>query len=199
MKKIIFLTFFVLLISCSKEKNVVDGIAEDVKHYTVGGMTIGDSLLDYMSEEKIKENVVHVYPDKKFIVSVYKRFPKNYDAIGAAYKSNDKTYKIYDVQGRIEFNKNIEGCYKKQNEIEKKLSTIFQKDKIQKLGIESHNKDNGSTYKQTRFFMESGDAATVACYHFPRGDYGDHLKINIISVEFQNYLINLKKEKEKNN
>ena len=29
-KKIIFLTFFVLLISCSKEKNVVDGIVEDL-------------------------------------------------------------------------------------------------------------------------------------------------------------------------
>jgi hypothetical protein len=200
MKKIIFLTFFVLLISCSKEKNVVDSIFEDIKNYTVqewsfGGMIIGGSLLDYMSEEKIKENIVHIFPDKQFTISVYKRSPKIYDAIGAAYKSNDKTYKIYNIQARIEFEKNIKGCYKKQNEIEKKISTIFQKDRIKKFGIESHNKDNGSTYKQIQFLMENGEALTVSCYHYPRGDYGDHLQITVVLKEFQNYLINLKKNR----
>ena len=45
--------------------------ADDIRDFQIEGVSIGDSLLDYMSEEEIKENnVVHVYPDKKFTVSV---------------------------------------------------------------------------------------------------------------------------------
>ena len=38
--------------------------------------------------------------------------------------------------------------------------------------------------------MENGEALTVSCYHYPRGDYGDHLQITVVLKEFQNYLIN---------
>ena len=92
--------------------------ADDIRDFQIEGMTIGDSLLDYMSEEEIKENVVYVYPDKKFTVSVYKRSTEMYDfGVGSEYKSNDKTYKIHGVQGRISFANNIEGCYEKQDEV----------------------------------------------------------------------------------
>ena len=100
--------------------------ADDIQDFEIEGMTIGNSLLDYMSEEEIKENVVHVYSDKKFTVSLYKKSTEIYDwGVGGEYKSNDKTYKIHGVQGLIDFPNNIEGCYKKQDEIEKEISSLF--------------------------------------------------------------------------
>ena len=37
--------------------------ADDISDFEIEGISIGDSLLDYMSEEEIKENVVFVYED----------------------------------------------------------------------------------------------------------------------------------------
>ena len=105
--------------------------ADDIRDFEIEGVTIGDSLLDYMSEEEIKENVVYVYPDKKFTVSVYKKSSEMYDlGVGIEYKSNDQTYKIYGVTGNINFDNNIEGCYEKYDEIEKEISSMFKKNKI---------------------------------------------------------------------
>ena len=101
--------------------------ADDIRDFQIEGMTIGDSLLDYMSEEEIKENVGYVYPDKKFTVSINKS-SKIYDEVGIEYKSKDKKYKIHGVQGRVSF-MNIEDCYEKQDEIEKEISSMFTESK----------------------------------------------------------------------
>ena len=82
-----------------------------------------------MTEEEIKENVVYVYPDKKFTVLVYKKSSEIYDlGVGIEYKSNDQTYKIYGVQGRVNFENDIEGCYKKQDEIALAIQDLFDND-----------------------------------------------------------------------
>ena len=47
--------------------------ADDISEYQIEGISIGDSLLDYMSEEEIKENVGFVYEDKKFTISEYNK------------------------------------------------------------------------------------------------------------------------------
>ena len=127
MKKLSLYIFLVLMWS-----NV--GFADDISDFEIEGISIGDSLLDYMSEEEIKENVVTVYPDKKFTILFYKKSTEIYDwGVGVTYKSNDKKYKIHGVQGRASF-ENIEGCYEKQEEIEKEISLIFDKGKKKKLG-----------------------------------------------------------------
>ena len=108
--------------------------ADDIQDFEIERVTIGDSLLDYMSEEEIKESVVSVYPDKKFTISVYKKSTEIYDSgVGSTYKSKDKKYKIYGVQGRVSF-MNIEDCYEKQDEIEKQISSMFEEIK-KKVGV----------------------------------------------------------------
>ena len=39
--------------------------ADDIRDFQIEGISIGGSLLDYMSEEEIKENVAYIYPKKK--------------------------------------------------------------------------------------------------------------------------------------
>jgi hypothetical protein len=67
--------------------------AADIRDFQIEGMSIGDSLLDYMSEEAINENISFAYEDKKFTISMYKKSTEIYDqGIGITYKSNDKTF-----------------------------------------------------------------------------------------------------------
>jgi hypothetical protein len=136
--------------------------ADDIQDFEIEGITIGNSLLDYMSEEEIKENVGYVYPDKKFTVSVYKKSTEIYNwGVGSEYKSNDKTYKIHGVQGRIGFVNNIEGCYEKQDEIEKEISSMFDQTKKKDWGIlKLHLKGTaaeGSTYRPITYDFNNGN------------------------------------------
>ncbi len=184
MKKLSTYLFFILFSFSSPS------FADDIQDFEIEGITIGKSLLDYMTEKEIKENVGFVYPDKKFTLTVYKYSTELYDkGVGIEYKSNDKTYKIEGVQGRVNFGNDIEGCYKKQDEIEKEISSMFQSSKIKKFDISPTGSDDGSLYKQTQFYVDSGDAVSVECMHYPLTPEGNHLKINITSVELQKYLI----------
>ena len=165
--------------------------ADDIRDFQVEGMSIGDSLLDYMSEEEIKENVGFVYEDKKFTVSMSNKSSEIYDEVGIEYKSNDKTYKIHGVQGMIYFENNIEGCYKKQDEVEKEISLMFDETKKKNWGIlVLHIKGEaaeGSTYKPITFDFNNGDRAMISCYYY-HDDPPHLLKISMVSKELNEYL-----------
>ena len=166
--------------------------ADDISDFQIEGMSVGDSLLDYMSEEEIKENVGFVYEDKKFTVSKYNKSFEIYDMVGIEYKSKDKTYKIHGVQGIIFFKNNIEGCYKKQDEIEKEIFSMFNEAKKKNWGILVLNLQGeaaeGSTYKPISFDFNTGDRISISCYHYSNTPQIDNLKITLTSKEFKEYL-----------
>ena len=163
--------------------------ADDISDLQLEGMSIGDSLLDYMSEEEIKENVGYVYPDKKFTVSIYNKSSEIYDEVGIEYKSKDKKYKIHGVQGAIFFENNIEGCYEKQDEIEKEISSMFTGTKKNNWGILTNpHQAEGSTFKVISFDFSNGSRATIECYHYSDTPQIDHLKISANSKELTKYI-----------
>ena len=144
--------------------------------------------MDYMSEEEIKENVVFVYKDKKFTVSMYNKSSEIYDSVGITYKSNDKKYKIYEVQGLIDFPNNIENCYEKQDEIEKEISSMFDEIKKEDWGILIFDKEEGSTYRPIVYEDNNGDAIQIGCFYYPNAHQDNHLKITMDLNEFKEYL-----------
>jgi len=163
--------------------------AEDIRDFQIEGMSVGDSLLDYMSEEEIKENVGFVYEDNKFTVSVYNKSSETYDEIAIEYKSNDKKYKIHGLQGLLFFENNIEGCYKKQDEVEKEISSMFDKTKKKNWDILTNpGRAEGSTYKVISFDFNNGSRATIECYHYSDIPETDHLKISANSKELTKYI-----------
>jgi len=149
-------------------------------------------LLDYMSEESINENVSFVYEDKKFTISMYKKSTEIYDqGVAITYKSNDKTYKIHGVQGRVNTGNNIEDCYRKQDEIVKEISSMFDEIKKKDWGILAlHLKGTaaeGSTYKPISYDFNNGERITIACYYYSDKPQENQLKIYIRSKEFKEY------------
>ena len=174
--------------------------ADDIRDFEIEGMTIGNSLLDYMSEEEIKENLGFVYEDNKFTVSVYNKSSEMYDMVGVEYKSKHKKYKIHGVQGLIFFENNIEGCYKKQDEIEKEISSMFTETKKNNWGILTNpGSAEGSTFKGITFVFNNGSRATIECYHYSDIPETDHLKITANSKELAKYLDYITAQERKTN
>ena len=99
---------------------------------------------------------------------------------------HDKTYKIHGVQGLIDFPDNIGSCYKKQDEIEKDISSLFSEAKKKNWGILiNSNQAEGSTYKPVTFDLNKGGNILIGCHHYSDTPQIDHLKISIKSKEYK--------------
>ena len=74
--------------------------ADDISDFQIEGMSIGDSLLDYFSEEEIKEGIRDYYKDrkeKKFVAADFfeSTLFNTYDGAQITFKTNDQKYLIY--------------------------------------------------------------------------------------------------------
>ena len=80
--------------------------ADDISELQIEGISIGESLLEYYSEEEIIKNSHKTnYPKKNNVflnISIFKK-AGNYDAFKFYVKKNDKNYKIYSMEGRKQF------------------------------------------------------------------------------------------------
>ena len=178
MKKLSLYIFLVLMFC-----NV--GFADDIIKFKIEGMSLGDSLLDYSSEEEIKETEVPGVYEDIFAVSLISKSSLTYDLITVTYKSKDKKYKIYGIAGMIEFPNNIEDCYKQQDKIVEEISMDFKH-----WGILIFKKEENSTYKPITYEDKNGDAISVSCYNYPKEPEINNLKVSFYAKEFKNYIKN---------
>ena len=168
MKKFIaIITLSVCLISPSK--------AIDVNEFEIGGIGIGDSLLNHFTEREVTSarNYDEYPSDMKFrIIDIDMRLKKNiYDTIQFYYKPNDKKYIVQSLKGRRGFD-NFENCLNDKKKIRKELIRLFKNAKLQDTGILKHKDDpsGNSFYKGTYFNLgkNKGYANTV-CYNMRYG------------------------------
>ena len=90
--------------------------ADDIRDFQIEGISLGDSLLDHFSEEKIKEGIRYdYYKSDKFVkVEFWRVNLENYDVFAAHIKSNDSRYITYKISGAILYDENIKNCYPKK-------------------------------------------------------------------------------------
>ena len=94
--------------------------ADDISEFQIEGMSIGDSLLDYFSEEEIKKNIRHeYYKNNEYTAVEFSSRPsfKVYDNVGLAVITLDKKFVIQSISGVL-FVENVSDCYKKQKQID---------------------------------------------------------------------------------
>ena len=171
--------------------------ADDIRDFQIEGMSIGDSLLDYFSEDEIKNNIIKDYykykSNKKFITVEFNELPsaKTYDLVQLDLK-NDKKYEIYGLSGHIWYKENIDDCYKKQNEIDKELSKIFKGAKREHVSKKKHSVDESGKSNLTyiMYWFKSGDYASIDCTDWsskmkPRKD---NLGVLLVTKEFNDWM-----------
>ena len=137
---------------------------------------MGDSFLDYFSEEEIKKNSGDYYKNKTFTpFEIYKKpFFKVYEFVGGAFKTEDNNYIVHHIKGVIEYPNDIKSCYKKMDEISKEISEMFKYeegikvDKVRDKIFYGLEKSNESKSSHDAYFFKSGDIITVECYDYSK-------------------------------
>ena len=182
-----FLTILILIFTLQTPSQ-----ADDIRDFQIEGMSVGDSLLDYYSEEKI-ENEFEINIYKKPEKNKYKRIYienatfENFDYISIDVKYNDSKYIIHGVSG-MDDDPDLKKCFKKQNEIIKDLSSIFTQ-KPDKYILSDKDDETGQSKRHYAVYYVDGGDVSVICYEFAKHmNVKNGLDLSIRSKEFQNWL-----------
>ena len=169
--------------------------ADDIRDFEIEGISVGDSLLDYFSEEEIKVRIQRDYrgSDK------YKRFWlkkneissfefKTYDSIQVVFKKKDKYFKVAGIAGELDIS-DINNCYKKQNDIVEDISKLFPNAKIFRDKFKSSADQSGKSIKKVVEYRMTYGEVQVTC-----NDWSDEMNIRdvlsviIWNIEFAKWL-----------
>ena len=163
--------------------------ADNISEFEIEGFSVGESLVEYSNQKKIKEKINHKtsfhYPKSKFVSINYTTENLNlFDSIGFVIKKDDPKFIIYAVEATIYFWENkIDECYDKQNKIKKDLKKFFGK----KITIDTYDikykadKTGNSMTRYVDFDFKDKSNSRIICY-----DLSD--KINLKSPD-QLYLV----------
>ena len=185
----VFLAVLILIFSLQSSTK-----ADDIRDFEIEGMSLGESLLDFFSEEEILNGIrkdSYEYTDRKFIDTNLRGSWFNvYDSVQITIKRNDKKYIIYSVDGGIFFQRDDDSCIRIMNQIIDELTLIFKDSVKVKQEVREHPQDPSgkSTTQGASFFLYNGSVSS-RCYL-----WSDTMKIeNYVAVstrakEFNDWL-----------
>ena len=171
-------------------------LTDDIRDLQIEGMSVGDSLLDYMSKNEIKnaeQNSTYM-KDKKFIIIYSPSKSEVYDDVQITYKPKDNKYLIHALDGKIYFKNNIKACKKKRKEIVNEIKDMFKDAKITKEEVKhSYDKSGKTTVTRTYFLFKSNDYVDVYCNDwspemFKKHRWVEDLGVSIGSSEYRTFL-----------
>tara|TARA_A100001388_G_C28761502_1_gene498105 strand:- start:164 stop:790 length:627 start_codon:yes stop_codon:yes gene_type:complete len=185
--------------------------SDQIYDLSVDGISVGDSLLEFMNEKKIIEEQdktkTHysylVDPLKYSEVYIRKDFPV-YDLISVFYKRKNKNkyftiknqYEIEMVRGQISFIEDFDGCLKKKNEVKNELISMFPFTQKKEDSF-SHSLDptGRSIVHSTKFSFDSGNSIVLQCndweeYFRSENKFTEGFKFVILKKEVDEWLSN---------
>jgi len=166
--------------------------ADDIRDFQIEGMSIGDSLLDYLSEEDIKKLKKNYYPKSKKFVRLLNVRKNNeistYETVDVYVKEKDKKYIIKSINGILLFKNNIHECYAKKKEIVNDVSLLANS----KGDSYIYNYPNDKSKSDVTNFEFSDGMFRVWCTDYSKkrekNKANDHLSVTISSAEYLKFL-----------
>ena len=132
--------------------------ADDIKDFEIEEMSIGDSLLDYMSREEIKLSKKNYFKSqKKYYVVGTTNNLKKYDNVDLYLKTGDKNYTIRTLGGMITIG--LKECLAIKKDISKEFDKIFS-NLIVYDDVRSHDYDKSGKSKQYQRVYSFGNASS---------------------------------------
>lgn len=179
--------------------------AENISDYKIEGMSIGDSLLSYMSVSEIKKNIENnkYKDDKYYSVGLYDEDLKTYDGIQIVLATGDNEFIIHGLDGGIFYNSKIDECLIKKNEIVKDILLILDKNISTNDKVVNHPADesgNSRIYVYT-FDLDNpttdnySDTILVYCTDWSlqfekKYNWTDNLRVSFSTREFNYWFEN---------
>ena len=185
------LTYIILIFYVFNFSNLY---SNDIRDFEIEGISIGDSLLNFVSKEYIDNQKPFIYPkSKKFKEYRVDIELLQYDMITASVKASDNKYIIYSMMADIFFRNNFDKCKTKKTQILKEIKSVigeFEKEEDNRYK-RSIDKSGNSYDESTTIFFKNGDNIRAICTNWSESvNYGDRLTIAINTEEFFNWMIN---------
>ena len=166
--------------------------ADDIKDFQIGGLSIGESMLNYISEKEIKSSKKnYLKGNKKYYVIGYDKFTKVYDDIDVYLKTGDNKYIIRTIGGGLYVNYN--NCKLKAKNIAKEIEGLFPNIKPETFDdiVHSYDKTKKSKLFQISFLLNKNgmdDHIRVECTDWSevitkKNGWEDNLKVVAFSKE----------------
>jgi len=165
--------------------------ADDIRDIEIESMSIGDSALNFFSNQEIENNKKKWFKNNKYSISVMRsnKFV-NYDQIQIVYKTTDSKKKLVAIDGLVDY-EDIKLCYEKLDDIAEEISSVATN--LKNLG-KSNYKHTGdpsgkSTVTDYNLENENNDEIQVACYDYSK-EFGskDHFRVGIRLIEYREFL-----------
>ena len=207
MKKLLVLLFSILLLSSPSV------FADDISDFQIEGISIGDSLLDYMTEEEIlteieetKDLYSHLNEPNKY-AEVYLWDTSSTYTGGLSFlvkhnptskyitnKNRNEKYIILSVRGMIDYIEDFDGCIVKRDEIIEELSMMFPNTQKTEFSSEHSADPSGNSIAEGVYFdFDSGGGIEVSCDNFEetiriKKNWAEGLSVSLDSKEIINWL-----------
>ena len=168
--------------------------ADDIRDFKVEGMSVGDKLSDFMSINKIKENTLPYFEDKRkyYVVGIVDNL-KKYDQVEIYLKSNDANYEIKSILAGV-FPDNVNKCIEEKKDIVKVLDVMF-KDYEKVSDSKNHEADitGNSKAHMDQYNINFPNHIRVECTEFSEqmkneGQAQNSLNIVVMSKEINNWI-----------
>jgi len=204
MKKLLILLFSFFLLSSPSV------FADDISDFEIEGISIGDSLLDYMTEDEILEGIERTKdryqylkePNKYAEVSFLGQ-PRIYDWTTVKVQNNstskyvtnkNERYTILSIRGQIRYIEDFDSCLIKKDEIVSELSKVFiNAQKTEHVGKHGSDTSGNSIADVVDFKYASGDGASIYCDNFEetlriKNNWSEGLTVSIKRKEINEWL-----------
>ena len=171
MKKIFFLIILVLSFQTLS-------LADNIRHFQIEGMKIGDSALDYFSESQLENNEQgwHNFNYNEYSTS-YMPGKGIYDWFLVSYKNDDNNFIIEGLVGGLEKSSyDIKKCNNKLNDAALNISKLFKNTVQKEKKTYELTQDAAQTYPFTgksvvtslSFNFLDGEKIILECYNMDK-------------------------------
>jgi hypothetical protein len=185
--------------------------ADDISDFQIEGMSIGDSLLDYMTENEILKEIenridlnqyYYLKEPIKFIEIYFYNNLQTYDQVAVFIKHNsnkyvvnkNEKYTIVSIRGMTTYNEDFDSCIQERNQVVEILSTIFP-NAIKTESVFAHQAEPSgeSSVDGVYYNFDSGVEIDASCNNWIesfriKNNYSEGLSISISTKEINDWI-----------
>ena len=157
--------FFILILIANFNINI--SYANDVKEIELDGMSLGESLLKFTSENEIKKNEINYFDDERqYYVVFYNKNLSKFDDMEIYLKTNDKKYIMKSINAGI-YPKNLKECLKIKDEYINEITSTLNLDFVD--ASYTHNYYTNSYINGDVAYLKGG-FISLDCMFFDKKD-----------------------------
>ena len=172
--------------------------ADDIRDFKIEGISIGDSLLDYLSEVEINKKIIKQdYTSDRFktiFINSSHILVNIYDGLYFDFKKNDNKYIIQAIAAKVDYeNLPIIRCLDKKKEIVSSIKLLFPNSEPED-DTQSHPSDETGKSKvyRTSFGITNSNWLSIeaSCFSWDKKiiRFSNHLRVSVKSDEYNVWL-----------